>query len=195
MNSIGEQFKKTREKQGITLSEAAARTQIKVQQLQDLENNDYAKIPAPVYAKGFIKLYAQHLGLDPKELITQYEHDFLNVPTEEELELMESETAAPEPKFAKKWLRKEDSPASDEDKTSGEKEPASEETETTSAAASLKELPAIKLKPVAIGLAVLLFAILLFRLFQGENVLEKRDLLKSTDVLIEHPAEPYLTMD
>jgi len=42
----------------------------------DGEDNDFSRIPAPVYGKGFIKLYAEFLGLDPAPLIAEYASRF-----------------------------------------------------------------------------------------------------------------------
>src|SRR5690606_25439562 len=54
-------------------SELAKTTRIGVSQLQGLEADDYSKIPAPMYVRGFIKLYAQELGLRHEPLIALYE--------------------------------------------------------------------------------------------------------------------------
>ena len=72
MAKIGAQLKAAREGRGETLSEAAQATRIKVQQLEGMEQDDFSTIPAPTYIKGFIRLYARHLALDPEELVQCY---------------------------------------------------------------------------------------------------------------------------
>jgi len=72
METIGQQLKQARETKKLTLSEAAARTQIKTQQLEALEQDDFSAMPAPIYTKGFIKLYAKTLGLDGAALVEQF---------------------------------------------------------------------------------------------------------------------------
>jgi transcriptional regulator with XRE-family HTH domain len=72
MPSIGETFKAAREAKGISLSEAGQATRIKTVQLEALERDDYRKIAAPTYARGFIKLYAQYLKLEPAPLLEEY---------------------------------------------------------------------------------------------------------------------------
>lgn len=67
--SPGKRLREAREAQGRTLSESAKATRIGVQQLEGIENDNYDRIPAPIYVKGFIKNYAQHLGLDPEPLL------------------------------------------------------------------------------------------------------------------------------
>jgi cytoskeletal protein RodZ len=77
MNAVvktpGQQLKDAREEVGKTLSELAKSTRIGVTQLKGLEADDYSKIPAPMYVRGFIKLYAQELGLRHEPLIELYE--------------------------------------------------------------------------------------------------------------------------
>ena len=70
--AIGEKLRKARMAKGMTTSEVAAATHMKVQTVEALERDDYTKIAAPIYAKGFIKLCAEHLGLDPQPLIDEY---------------------------------------------------------------------------------------------------------------------------
>ena len=55
---------------------------MKVQIVEALEQEDFAKIAAPIYAKGFIKLYAEYVGLDPKPLIDEYISRYVSPPPE-----------------------------------------------------------------------------------------------------------------
>ena len=72
MGTLGHKFKAAREHKNVTLSQAAAVTRLKIQNLEAMERDDFSKIPAPAYAKGFIKLYAEYLGLDPAPMIKEY---------------------------------------------------------------------------------------------------------------------------
>ncbi|NKB23987.1 MAG: hypothetical protein GKR87_06350 [Kiritimatiellae bacterium] len=72
MSTLGETLQESREAKGVTSSEAAAATRIKIQHIHDMEKDDFSHIPAPTYAKGFIKLYAEYLKLDPAPLIQEY---------------------------------------------------------------------------------------------------------------------------
>jgi transcriptional regulator with XRE-family HTH domain len=69
----GQELKAAREALGKSTSEMAQATRITMQQLQGLEADDYSSIPAPMYVRGFIKLYAQELGLNPEPLVARYE--------------------------------------------------------------------------------------------------------------------------
>ena len=72
MDSIGQQLKAARERKGVTASQAAAATHMKVQHVEALERDDYSRLTVPTYAKGFLKIYAEYLGLDPAPLLRDY---------------------------------------------------------------------------------------------------------------------------
>lgn len=72
MESIGQRLKAARERKRISLSQAALKTHTKVQILEALERDDFGKIAAPTYTKGFIKLYASFLGLEAAPLVQEY---------------------------------------------------------------------------------------------------------------------------
>lgn len=70
--ALGQELKEAREERSLTRSDVAKATRMKVQIVEALEEEDFDKIPAPIYARGFIKLFAEHVGLDPKPLIDEY---------------------------------------------------------------------------------------------------------------------------
>lgn len=72
MGSIGETLRTEREKQGFTLADIQMQTKIRSRYLEALENEDFSVIPGDVYVKGFIKNYAQALGLDGQKLADEY---------------------------------------------------------------------------------------------------------------------------
>lgn len=82
METLGQKFRAAREKKRITLSKAAASTRIKIQNLEMMESDDFTRMPAPTYAKGFIRIYANFLGLDPAPLVQEYVDQHLNPPAE-----------------------------------------------------------------------------------------------------------------
>ena len=77
MDSIGQQLKAARERKGVTASQAAAATHLKVQHVEALERDDYSRLTVPTYAKGFLKIYAEYLGLDSVPLIREYSQQHL----------------------------------------------------------------------------------------------------------------------
>ena len=40
--------------------------------VEGLENEDFSKIAAPIYGRGFVKLYCETVGLDPKPLVAEF---------------------------------------------------------------------------------------------------------------------------
>ncbi len=70
--SIGQILRRGREGKGATSSEVAAVTRIKVQIVDAMELDDFSGIAAPAYAKGFIRMYAQYLEIDPVPLVEEY---------------------------------------------------------------------------------------------------------------------------
>lgn len=73
MNTLGAQLREARENKGVSPSEAAAATHIKIQIIEDLEHDRFHRTYAPVYAKGFIRLYGEYLEMDTSTLIAEYE--------------------------------------------------------------------------------------------------------------------------
>jgi hypothetical protein len=72
MPTIGEQFKAAREAKGISQHDAGIATNIMTKIIVAMEADDFSAMPAPTYAKGFIRLYAKYLELNPEPLIEEY---------------------------------------------------------------------------------------------------------------------------
>src|SRR5918999_5861670 len=68
---IGRVLKQTRRKRGLSLDEVEQATKIRARYLSGLEREDYAMLPAAVYTQGFLKTYANYLGLDGEALSRQ----------------------------------------------------------------------------------------------------------------------------
>ena len=66
-------LKTVRENSGLTLKEMFERTRISVLNLEAIENGDFHLIPVPIYARNFIKTYADALGVDSKPILQRYE--------------------------------------------------------------------------------------------------------------------------
>jgi cytoskeletal protein RodZ len=72
VDAIGQHLRAAREKKRISLSQAAAKTHIKIQHIEALEREDFGRIPAPTYVKGFIRMYAEFLDIDAAPLVKAY---------------------------------------------------------------------------------------------------------------------------
>jgi cytoskeletal protein RodZ len=65
-------LKEKRELTGLTLDEISDRLKIRAKYLQAIEeNSDAPDIPSPVYMLGYLKVYADFLGLDGQKIITE----------------------------------------------------------------------------------------------------------------------------
>lgn len=89
MSGIGEQLRTAREAKGLSISDIEKATKIQGRYLEAIENNEFDKLPGDFYVRAFIRQYAQVVGLDGKELLSQYSGDI-----EEELEEHEKEVEA-----------------------------------------------------------------------------------------------------
>src|SRR5262245_12209408 len=73
MTSWGASFKKTREAKGISVSKIAEVTRISTRFLEAIENEEFHLLPGGIFNRGFIKTYAEYLGLDSNAVLSQYE--------------------------------------------------------------------------------------------------------------------------
>lgn len=69
----GNRLRKQRERQGLSLAQAGHELHVDQRLLGALEADDYATLGAPIFVKGHLRNYARLLGLDPAELVAEYE--------------------------------------------------------------------------------------------------------------------------
>lgn len=82
--NVGSRLQSARKARNWTIEEAAKRTKIKKDALQKLETNSFDDLPSVAYARGFVRIYAKELGLDPWSLLRDFDGN-----TDEELDLSE----------------------------------------------------------------------------------------------------------
>ncbi len=75
MSSIGSVLKEARTKKDITLEDVHAKLKIHPRVLQLLEEEKFDKLPSPLFAKSFLKTYAQFLEVDADSLLEDYERE------------------------------------------------------------------------------------------------------------------------
>jgi hypothetical protein len=71
MPTVGEQLRGARERLRLEVREVADATNIKSDHLRALEDERWEAFSAPVYIKGFVRTYAQHLRLDVPQLLAE----------------------------------------------------------------------------------------------------------------------------
>jgi|GEM_PF-255072 len=72
MAKIGSKIQETRLRKGLTLERIADDTNISIRFLSKIENDDFSGFPGEPYIIGFIRNYAEYLGLDPDIMIARY---------------------------------------------------------------------------------------------------------------------------
>ncbi|NCC33725.1 MAG: helix-turn-helix domain-containing protein [Chloroflexia bacterium] len=75
MSELGARLRQARESQGLSLAQASMDTRILQQSLIALEEGAFQRLPGDVAIRGFIRNYAQYLGLVPDELIELYRYE------------------------------------------------------------------------------------------------------------------------
>ena len=69
---IGEVLKRTRTRRKVDIHTVEQQTKIRTKYLRALENEEWDVLPGRAYAKGFLRTYAQFLGLDGDALVDEY---------------------------------------------------------------------------------------------------------------------------
>jgi cytoskeletal protein RodZ len=72
MESIGEILREARHQKRASLEDASRATRIKMDILEQLEADEFDRLAAPAYTKGFLKLYSDYLGLDSQAIVDAY---------------------------------------------------------------------------------------------------------------------------
>jgi len=72
MSTFGERLRRERESRNITLQEMSESTKISLHCFKLLEDDDFANLPGGLYNKGYVRAYAQFIGLDPEPLLKAY---------------------------------------------------------------------------------------------------------------------------
>lgn len=74
MESLGEFLKNERKTRGIPLKNIAQESKVSIYYLSLLEDNNLNKLPASIYAQGYLKAYCDCLGLDKEDVFLRYSH-------------------------------------------------------------------------------------------------------------------------
>ena len=71
-NEFGAYLRASRQERSIHLTEVARQTRIPVRSLEHLEAGNFDKLPADIFVRGFIRSYADCVGLEPVEALDRY---------------------------------------------------------------------------------------------------------------------------
>ncbi len=101
--SVGAELRAARVRAGLDLREVGDALRIRYKHLEALECNYFDDLPGKTYAVGFVRAYAEHLGLKPDDLVRRFKTEMGDVAV-----------AKPVPEPAQTWSLPE--PADDEAK-------------------------------------------------------------------------------
>jgi cytoskeleton protein RodZ len=73
MTNFGAGFKKARESKGISLDRVSAETRISTRFLVAIENEEFNLLPGGIFNRGFVRAYAEKVGLNPDQTVAEYE--------------------------------------------------------------------------------------------------------------------------
>ena len=103
----GQKLKNIRESMGVTLDEISQKTHIRLKYLEAIEADDQEELPSKAHMRGFLRLYANQLGVNLEELAVEG-YQTADVPAKEHstdippLEINAEDNAPEEPKEAVK---------------------------------------------------------------------------------------------
>lgn len=76
MFQLGSSLREARERGDLELSRVERDTRIRAKYLTALEEERFDRLPAPVYARAFLRSYAAYLGLDAQRFVDEYDSRF-----------------------------------------------------------------------------------------------------------------------
>src|SRR5882672_3958243 len=76
MVPVDQRLQQERLRKGLSIHEVAKATKIRVKFITALEQGEYKKLPSSAYIQGFIKNYAEFLGLPKRETLALFRREF-----------------------------------------------------------------------------------------------------------------------
>jgi len=72
MFEIGSSLREARERRNLSYGQVEAETAIRTRYIRALEDEDFHILPGPTYTKGFLRAYAEYLGLDGQPFVDEF---------------------------------------------------------------------------------------------------------------------------
>src|SRR6478672_1080426 len=72
MFEIGPALREARERRGLAFGDVEADTAIRTRYIRALEEEQFHVLPGPTYTKGFLRAYAEYLGLDGQLFVDEF---------------------------------------------------------------------------------------------------------------------------
>lgn len=87
MFDIGSSLREARTRQGLAFDEMEQRTKVRAKYLRFLEEERFDQLPGHTYTKGFLRTYADALGLDGELYVDEYNSRYVGLQDEAQLRL------------------------------------------------------------------------------------------------------------
>ena len=85
MFDIGSSLREARTRQGLDLNEMEFRTKVRAKYLRALEAEQFDQLPGHTYIKGFLRTYADSLGMDGQLYVDEYNSRYVSGDEEQPL--------------------------------------------------------------------------------------------------------------
>lgn len=76
MKTLGTRLRKAREIKGLSIQEVHSATKIRVVYLVAMEEDRFHELPGDVYVRGFLRSFANAVGLEGDELVSEYNREY-----------------------------------------------------------------------------------------------------------------------
>src|SRR5690606_35783297 len=72
MESVGQYLRKQRESKRMSIEEVSRATRVPIASVERIEADQFDELPGEVFVRGFLKSYAQAVGLSADEVLARY---------------------------------------------------------------------------------------------------------------------------
>ena len=79
-SAVGAMLRATRQRYGWDLEDVEHALRIRIVHLQAIEDGRFEDLPGPAYAVGFVRAYADHLGLEREEVVSHFRDEISDLP-------------------------------------------------------------------------------------------------------------------
>ncbi len=91
----GVMLKKARIAKGLSISDVSSRLCLSHQFIEDIENDDYSRMSAPTYARGYVRAYARIVDIPDAEILSALENVTMNFPQSKRSVSLSNEQSIP----------------------------------------------------------------------------------------------------
>lgn len=84
-SAVGAMLRATRQRYGWDLHDVERTLRIRLAHLEAIEDGRFEDLPGPAYAIGFVRAYAEHLGLEHEQVVGNFREEMADLPRHTEL--------------------------------------------------------------------------------------------------------------